>query len=417
MAVVFPAPFGPTRAKTTPGGTSSVRPGEREDVAVASSWRRRRRRRERRRASPHRTGATRAGTIPLSMKDVYRRAVFALAGAEYTWGDVALAAALRGDWRAVAERARLGARLLAREDGPDGTALPDDEVEDAANAFRYARDLVTAEETEAWLDRWDLDPESWMTWIASDLLRQRGVDGPDTLEPLPEASESAVHAEAVCSGALERFAVRLAEAAAVAARLDEEAGPGSPENGTPEIEELAPAVSDLAGLPFEPPPEGFGPRLLELARLERARRRWRESPVSPEDVEAIVRLHQTDWLRVRALVLSLRSEDAAREALLSIRHDGRALEEVARDASASLRAEAFTLESVEESLRDHLLAARKGEWAGPFPCGDSWNLFHVEEKVLPSSSDPEIAARAEASLRASAAAREIDVRVSWRWTK
>ncbi len=319
------------------------------------------------------------------MKDVYLRAVFALSGAEYTWGDVALAAALRGDWRAVDERARLGSRLLAREDAADGDALPDDVVESAANAFRYARDLVTAEETEAWLDRWDLDPEAWMTWIASDLLCKRGGDGSSTLEPLPEASESSVHAEAACSGALERFAIRLAEAAAVAARLDEEGGPGSPENGVPEIQGPVPADFDPAGLPFDPPPEGFGPRLLELARLERARRRWREAPVSPDDVEAIVRIHQTDWLRVRALVLSLRSEDAAREALLSIRDDGRAVEEVARDAAATRRSEDFTLASVDESLRDHLLAGRKGEWAGPFPCGDARTL--VMNGFSPASYD------------------------------
>ncbi len=346
------------------------------------------------------------------MRDVYRRPVFALSGAEYTWGDVALAAVLRGDWRAVAARARQGARLLAREDGPEGPTLPDDEVESAANAFRYERDLVTAEETEAWLARWDLDLGDWMEWVVSDLLRRRDREGPPSFEPVPEPSKSAVHAEAVCSGALERFARRLAEAAAAAARLDEEAG-----NGPPESEEPAPAATDLEDLPFEPPPEGFGPRLLDLARLERACRRSRESAVRPEDVEAIVRAHQTGWLRVRALVLSLRSEDAAREALLSIRDDGRAVEEVARDAAADVRPETFTLESVDEGLRDHLLAARAGSWVGPFPCGDAWNLLHVEEKVLPSASDPEVAARAEACLRESAAAREVDVRVSWRWTK
>jgi len=346
------------------------------------------------------------------MREVYLRPVFALSGAEYTWGDVALAAVLRGDWRAVADGARRGVRLLSREDGAEDRFLSDEEVESAANAFRYERDLVTAEETEAWLARWGLDVEEWMTWVVSDLLRRRDRVEFASFEPVPEPSESAVHAEAVCSGALERFAVRLAEAAAAAARLDEVAGTGHPHAG-----EAAPAVSDLDELPFEPPPEGFGPRLVELARLERARQRSRESAVSPEDVEAVVRAHQTDWLRVRALILSLRSEDAAREALLSIRDDGRAVEEVAREAGADLRPETFTLDGVDEGLRDRLLAARKGEWLGPFPRDDAWGLLHVEEKVLPSPSDPEIAAKAEAGLRESAAAREVDVRVSWRWTK
>ena len=56
-----------------------------------------------------------------------------------------------------------------------------------------------------------------------------------------------------------------------------------------------------------------------------------------------------------------------------------------------------------------------GDWVGPVARDGRVALLRVEEKILPFPSDPEATARAEASLREKALAREVDVRVSWRW--
>ena len=342
------------------------------------------------------------------MRDVYRQVVFALPGSEFTWGDVVLAAALRGDWRHVVDRARRAAHFLAAECGPGVPELSGEEVEAAAEAFRYERELVSAEETEAWLARWDLDAAEWTEWIAADLLGRRGdppLPGPGAVA---DDLEAAIHAEAVCSGALDRFAHRLAQAAAAAARADETGRPMAPVADGPDS-------LDLDGLPFEPLPDDLGPRARELAQLERALRASREEPVSPEDVASLLRERRTDWTRVRAVVLTLRSEDAAREALLSIRVDGRPVDAVARDAGALVGTEVLELETLEGILRDGLVAARTGDWVGPVARDGRVALLRVEEKILPFPSEPEATARAEASLREKALAREVDVRVSWRW--
>lgn len=349
------------------------------------------------------------------MRKVYEQVVFAVGESEYTWADVVLAGVLRGEWREVADRALAGASLFARAQEAAEFPLSDDDIENAANDFRYERDLVTAEETEAWLARWDLDADAWMEWIGADLLRRRTVDEPGATELSPEETEAAVHSEAVCSDTLGRFAYRLAARAAISVRLAEEEGQGEPNGSGSDERKIEPPGLDF--LPFFMHPEAVRSRLSELSRLESAYSRLRRDVVTPEGVEARVRAHQTDWLRVDARVLQLASEDVAREALLSIRDDGTSLEEIARDTGGDFRAGVFYLESFEPAFRDYVVAARRGELLGPLTGSGGWSLIQVEDKILPSVADPEIAARAEASLLESIEAREIDNRVSWRWKK
>lgn len=361
------------------------------------------------------------------MRALIGRPVFAVGETVYCWEDILLAAAAWGLWPGVVERARKGLALIAEaesdEPGED-LDVTEEEVQEAANEFRYSRNLIAAEEMESWLEAWGLDLDGWFQWVLADLLRSRRGDagdgsGPESVAVEPgEELDVAIHAEAACSGFLGRLSYQLAERVAVHAR-EVEAGDRSDE-GEPAVSGDGPALA----LPPEAasclPDLGLSPdevsrRLGRLAALDAAYGRFRASVVEPAQVAARVRSRQTEWTRMSARVLRLDTEDAAREALTAVRDDGCDLDEVAADAGFEIVDGTFFLEELDAGVRDHLLAAQKDELLGPLREGEKWSLFLVVEKRLPSLDDPEIAARAEKSLLRSALSREVDNRVSWRW--
>ncbi|HEY6051522.1 MAG TPA: hypothetical protein VIZ58_09760, partial [Thermoanaerobaculia bacterium] len=164
------------------------------------------------------------------MKALFEQVVFSVAGRDYLWEDVVLAAESRGDWARLRERAAEGfARLRRWEEEPE--ALEEGEIESAANEFRYDRDLISAEEMETWLARWGLTAESWMDYVRGSLLRRKWSGDPtgiaETESSEPEFEEHLL-AEAVCSGELRRLAETLAGRAAIASREAKERAAADP---------------------------------------------------------------------------------------------------------------------------------------------------------------------------------------------
>ena len=87
---------------------------------------------------------------------VLGRLVFSVDGEEFRWEDALLAARLSGEWAELESRTAEGV-ACARRVEVEGDPLGQDEVSSAAKAFRYARDLLSGDEMEAWLERWELD--------------------------------------------------------------------------------------------------------------------------------------------------------------------------------------------------------------------------------------------------------------------
>jgi hypothetical protein len=78
--------------------------------------------------------------------------VFSVGDSRYDWADVLVAAHLRGDWAGLETQIRQGLACQRALDNDDETDEADPQAVDAAaTEFRYARDLVSAEEAEAWL--------------------------------------------------------------------------------------------------------------------------------------------------------------------------------------------------------------------------------------------------------------------------
>lgn len=351
------------------------------------------------------------------MKRLFGTVVLAVGGAAYHWEDVLLAGELWGEWGRVRQRVRQGLACLERV-REDEDCPTEDEVEAAANEFRYQRDLETAEQTEEWLDRWGLDVESWMDYIRRSLLRRKWahqLSALVTAHPAgDEAIESLAETEAMCSGDLARLAHELAGRAAVYQKEQEEptSEPQDPPPATDRVAEILSSVPRQLAL-SQLGAETLRPKIERLARLEASFERFRRRALTASAIEAWIKIRQADWTRVDCSYLSLPQEDMALEAALAVRADGRPLAEVAADARTELRRDRFFIDELDPSIRDIFSSARPGELVGPFEEDGGFNLYLLLDKTEPSVADADIVARAEETLLKRLIDREIEGRVKW----
>ncbi len=330
------------------------------------------------------------------MQSLLRQEVFEAGRRVFRWEDVVLAAELWGDWKLIEERARENLALLALVDAGSETDVLEDDIDKAAEDFRYERDLITSEEMEGWLACWRLDAETWLGWIHASLLREQP---PDAVLPVESEAdrrqiEQAVLAEAVCSGELERLARRLAARASIWQR--EREGRKDPDDDRLGAGTLA-------------------ERRELLAWLELSYERFRKEELTPDALAARIKSRCADWTRIDCSILRLSDKDAALEAAMTVRQDGIDLGRLAEEIGEATEDRVTFLDDAEPEVRDVLLSARPGELVGPVSVGTEFMLAAVRAKIPPAPDDPEVLARAESSLLEGLVAREVNNRITWRW--
>src|SRR5262249_52445008 len=257
------------------------------------------------------------------MATILSRPTFSIGARSFTWLDVVLAAILRGDWMAIEQQARIGLSLVKWAEEND--ASPTEEALDAAaKEFRYDRDLVTAEEMEAWLERCGLTIEAWMDYIERSLLRQREQEGtladvPDDVFTEGDVGEYVI-TEAICSGELARFADALAAHASVALRAAEGAAAEEGASEESEIEHLVERTErSLSESGLAVPAESCRDRIAELARQEQTFRRRSRAMLTDSAIRSQIETHRLDWIRIEVRDLGFSNEAAAKEAALCLR--------------------------------------------------------------------------------------------------
>ena len=265
-------------------------------------------------------------------KAVGERAVFSAGERTYAWLDVVQAAETRGEVATLEED--LGAGVAALE----GLDLAAAEVEAAGIEFRRRLGLLAAEEMEAWLSHWEITVSDWTGFLRRRLARERSPDA------VGGQLGDALWPEAVCTGALGRWAWALAARAAAGGENDD--------------------------------PDAYD-ELVRRANTPEARAKALESK-------------QMDWLRVECDLLELPAEGMAREAALCVREDGLSLDEVAGRAGVQVAERAFLLMDAPTELADPLLSARPGDLVGPVSSGDAFFVALVRDKRAPTPDDPAI---------------------------
>lgn len=291
----------------------------------------------------------------------------------------------RPEWPRFARRLSLG--LLAEAHlGERGEEVDEEDVRRAAEAFRRAEGLLTAEETEAWLASQDLLVEEWERFLVRRLLLERwgawlseqAVD----LSGHPLFGE-AFFAEAVCSDFLPDARLRFAKLLALA----EEGPPLELGDGR----ELARALD--ARYPWL---DGVGAHAAARVQavLARAERRLAEG-TSAARLEAILQDRALDWMRLSCDEVSFDDDRIGRELVLCARRERQPLvPTLARRAGLHARRRSFLLEDAPSSVKGWLLAARPGELVGPVREGRGFRIYQLVERRPPSIDDAELVALA-----------------------
>lgn len=313
--------------------------------------------------------------------------IFTVGELEFGWQEIRLAAQIWGEWQPFFEQTRHSLACL-------GAATRDNRlpsagaVREAANAFRYAHNLISAEDANRWLARWQMSVEDWMNYLRAQLLRetcdQRLRDLLTTSPVSDEEVTGVIKNHAVCADRLRDWAVKLAGRAAIAAR-NCEAG------------ELSASVS-----PHE-----------RIARIESAFECHRQQALTPKQIETKIADHRLDWIHFDCRYVWFGDKRIAREAAWCVSEDGLSIDEVADDACGIVQRWNFYLDEIAAPIRPQFLSARVGDWLGPLNLLEGFPLFSIVAKTLPAASDPEVRHRAEQAIVASFIEQAMNEGVRW----
>jgi hypothetical protein len=356
------------------------------------------------------------------VKNLFGHEVFSVAGRTYFWEDVVLAAKIWGAWDAIETRTRHGLACLARS-RRSGEKVAEREIEKAADRFRYDRNLISGDETKAWLARWGLTVDEWMDYVEWTLLRERSPAGSTeaTDDIAPAEVDRHILCEAVFSGDLERLTRKLAGRVALADRAAQEAadaGTTSDLEKTPDTTRFA-AVEDLA--PDTWPDGGAGTaealreKVENVGLVDRRYTAMLPKIVTAKAVAEQIRIHYLDWIWLEAEAAAFPTEDMAKEAALGVRVDGLTLAEVAAEVGRRAMRNDDYMEGFDDTVKTALLAASPGELVGPFAMSGRYVLIQLLEKTVPSKENPETAKRAKRAALDAALTRETNDRVCWHW--
>lgn len=312
---------------------------------------------------------------------VVSRVAFVIDDEPVTWERVVADARRTGIWATTETTAREGLACLVA-DRAAGTAPSRAAVRDAVAQWRTRRRLTAAEDMEAWLARWGLDVRAFLDHVRRTLARDAHQEDAAELardHPVKDEQdlEKRIWTTAVCSGAMEDAARRLAERLAARARMVEE--------GRAEDDEDLDAVWA----------------------------RFREMTLTPTALQDVVQARRLDWLRVTGDVLVFDARDAAREARLCLLDDGATPEELAAEHRIERHHQTWFLCDVPEADRSEVIAARRGDVLGPLERDDSWTVMAVTGRTVASLEDTAVRTRAEQEVIARAVSREVDDRVVW----
>ncbi len=315
--------------------------------------------------------------------------MFTIENREFGWDEIVIAAQVWGEWQPFVETTRQSLACL-RLANRTGQMPPAAEVRQSANAFRYAHNLISAEDARSWLARWEMTVDEWMNYLRGQSLRDRW-DGrlgeivaanPVNDEEVAEVIKS----HAVCADKLGEWAVKLAGRAAMAARADRFA-----------------AIECSAT---------ESPRDM-VSRIETEFERQRQQTVTLKMIETKIADHRLEWIRFDCRYVWFSEERIAREAAFCITEDGLTLEEVAYDARGIVQHWNFYLDEIEAPVRPHFLVARQGDWLGPVKLLEGFPLFSIVAKRMPAADDPHIRERAERAIIASFIEQAMNERVKW----
>ncbi len=328
------------------------------------------------------------------------KVVFTSGNESFTVRELIDAACVRGELEPIWNELL---RLVAAEKKADKKELEIDDaaIDQAAEAFRYERDLITAEEAEQWLEERGLTLTDFSDYFVrhywGDAVDDAGLETVDYTSAPNELRELLV-VELILSGELDRMAKRLSWRVAGSREvgkngLDPEA---LAEEERRLLERTGLDENQLAGwLGAMNRNRDWLSKALEMETLHRQNSETLLNRKACEHEVAALRLPLTQF---DLETVELDSLDAAREALLCVHDDGMSMEEVATEGRYPYHRAEVLLEDLPEDLQQKFLSVSAGDILEPISRGDGFYICRVIEKAEPKADDDAVRERAERSI-------------------
>jgi hypothetical protein len=313
---------------------------------------------------------------------------------EYTAHDAIDAAIFRGElgvkWKEFLDEVEAEKRADELDLDLDEAA-----ISSAAEAFRYEYDLITAEETQAWLANRGLtfaDFGDYFTrqYYATAIRESVVSDEVEYQCASPDLRRSFL-TELILSGDLDRMTSDLMARLAARCARDEPTPDAiaSEERKLLHRNSINPAqrANWLKKL-------GRDSKWLdEMLAIEAAYRTHCDRLLVPEARQHELMALRLPLTRFEIEVIELESHDAAREALFCVQQDGMSMEEVATEGRYPYRRSDFLLEDLPVDAQQRFLSVSAGNVLEPIARGDGFELCRVISKIEPQPHDPTVQSR------------------------
>jgi hypothetical protein len=314
-------------------------------------------------------------------------------------GEVVCAAHFRGELKAVLDRVSLAAACA--EEAERRELEPDEDAIDAAiEGFRFENDLISAEETERWLEVRGLTSDdlqghfTYGHWVQTlgDTVTAVGGRLDETAELLGQAA-----IDLLISGGFGPLAVGLSRR--WIARDQAEAPPGQEAVEAERRRFLKRGRLKAAGVRAWLAALGREDGWLEaMLALEAAYRQRCALVLTPDRLARSLAAARLPLTRIEIERVDFDSSDAAREAHLCVREDGLTLEEVARESRYPFERVALLAEDLPDEERQRLLCAPIGTVQEPAQSGEVFRLDRVTRKIDPDLADAPVRERLERKI-------------------
>jgi len=325
---------------------------------------------------------------------------FSIGDIDFCRLDVALAAMAFGEWAEFERRLTEGLACAARA-AAEHTPLPQSAIDDAAIAFRYARDLISGEDVSGWLDHAGISADEWMSCMTRDVYRQMWAgeieEIIDRYSPSPRQLAAAAVPEGMCSGLFDRFEYAFSGRAATVCDLDRSFFQATAQPAPPSEFASRLARQHAHWLQGQVPAD----TLARLSLLVSIRDRYcaaSEQMVMETALLEVIEAHRVEWVVLDVDTLSFADESAAREAVLCVTEDRLSLVNVGELSRHRVTRTRSMLGDFPEEHRSRLLAAEPGRVMGPMLVGDRFQVAAVVARTAPSLDDAQVVERARTAV-------------------
>jgi hypothetical protein len=278
--------------------------------------------------------------------------------------------------------------------------LDDSALDSAAIAFRYKHDLITAEETERWLEDRGVSLAEFSDYFGRQYWG-RSYSG--TLDPPKSSYETAPLEEKdlflvdlILSGSLDRMAERLSYR--VAAQADEERHDNA-SLGEGRARFLATVKIDPGDLDNWLAQLGRDQEWLdEILAAEAVYQRRVAQILTEQALQKELGPMQLNLTRFQLETVEVDSRDAAAEVIACVRNDGMEMSEVAEESRYPFHCREVLLEDIPSEQQQRCLSVKAGTLFDPISRGDAFEVWRVKTRTEPSLQDPVIRARLESRI-------------------